>query len=442
MATDEGKVPEGGQEPPKEPVEPKGAKAKQKPPKTGGGVPGWAVAVIVIVVIAVIAGIAVGVVMAMSGGGENQAPTITSLTANPSSVTSGHSSTITCVASDPDGDTLDYDWEYTGGELQGSGTTRTWIAPNVEGTFTVTVTVDDGNGGTDEDSVAIVVANAPTPTPTPTSTASPTPTATSTVAPTPSQGSIDIKSSPTGAAVYIDGVDTGSITPYVATHVPAGAHTVLLKLYHYENKAGVVSVSTGDTEYINWALDYSPTQSVTIQPDGTDGKDAYIYEASPAVNYDTSERVYVSGDSAGQQLRSYLQFDLSTIPASAVVISAQFGLYYHTQSALPAISGPAGVYRVTSSWDEATVSWDVQPSALATPVDTVTVPASHTDNFLYWDLKILAQKWVDGSVTNNGILLMDTDESTFEGWKYFYSSDHGTDNERPKLVIQYYDPAP
>ncbi|MFA5055789.1 MAG: DNRLRE domain-containing protein [Dehalococcoidia bacterium] len=439
MATDEGKVPEGGQEPPKEPVEPKGAKAKQKPPKKGGGVPGWAVAVIVIVVIAVIAGIAVGVVMAMSGGGENQAPTITSLTANPSSVTTGHSSTITCVASDPDGDTLDYDWEYTGGELQGSGTTRTWIAPNVEGTFTVTVTVDDGNGGTDQDSVAIVVANAPTPTPTPTSTASPTPTATSTVAPTPSQGSIDIQSTPSGAAVYIDGVDTGSITPYVATHLNEGPHVVRLVYPHYEWRTESVPVFGGATEYVNWALDWSPTQSVTIQPDALTGKDAYVFEGDPSSNRGTNAEIFVSGNALGSQCRAYIQFLLGSVPSSAVIIDAKLGLFYE-DNAGGSTEGPVGVYRVTGTWDETTITWDNQPAIVAGVVATTTVPAIHTDDWIYWDIDDLVQGWISGSLPNRGLTLRDTDETTFEGYKGFYSDDNGADT--PKLTIQYYDPAP
>jgi hypothetical protein len=39
-------------------------------------------------------------------------------------------------------------------------------------------------------------------------------------------------------------------------------------------------------------------------------------------------------------------------------------------------------------------------------------------------------------------MLGDTDETTAEGYKGFYSSDHGTLAETPKLTIQYYDPAP
>lgn len=75
---------------------------------------------------------------------ENHPPTISSLTANPSSVDISQSTTITCTASDQDGDTLTYNWTKTGGTITGSGSTVTWTAPSTVGTYTITCTVSDG----------------------------------------------------------------------------------------------------------------------------------------------------------------------------------------------------------------------------------------------------------------------------------------------------------
>jgi len=440
MATDEGKVPDSGQEAQKEPPASKGAKSA--PPKKGGGFPKWAIWVIVVVAIAVIAGVAVGVVLAMSGGDENRAPVISSLTASPLGVSTGGSSTVTCVASDLDGDVLQYSWSYTGGDKSGAGSTITWIAPVVAGTYTVTVAVSDGKGGTDEDSVAIVVGSTSTPTqpptPTPTSTVAPTATAT----PPPSQGSIDIQSNPSGARVFIDGTDTGNITPYTITHVSEGAHVVRLVYPHYEWRTESVPVFSGETAYINWALDYSPTQSVTIQPDTAAGKDTYVYGGHPSVNKGTLNYLYVSGNASDYQCRILIQFDLSSIPSTSVILSSNLGLYYDNVYGATT-SGPVGAYRVIQNWNETTVTWDNQPSAQATAIDTETIPAAATSSFIYWDIKTLVQDWVDGSVANRGVMLMDTDESSGEGFKHFRSSEYTTDTTQcPKLVIQYYDPAP
>lgn len=80
-----------------------------------------------------------------SGG----APVISSLTADPDSVhvDLDSTSTLTVVASDPDGDQLDYSWDATAGNFNGptDGTTVEWVAPNSVLQSIVTVEVSDGN---------------------------------------------------------------------------------------------------------------------------------------------------------------------------------------------------------------------------------------------------------------------------------------------------------
>ncbi|MFA5375804.1 MAG: DNRLRE domain-containing protein [Dehalococcoidia bacterium] len=429
MVTDEKKIPDGGQEAPRGSAAPGGA--KPAPPKKGGGFPKWAIWLIVVVVILVIAGIAVGVVLALTGGEENQAPSIASLTADPDNLIPGEGTTVTCVADDPDGDTLTYAWTANGGAISGTGATVTWIAPLLAKGYIIEVTVDDGNGGTDDDSVAIVVGIAPTPTPTPTPTSTPA----------PSDGSIDIQSNPAGASIYIDGVDTGSITPYVAMHIPEGNHIIKMEYPYYEWHIGTVTVVGGETAYINWALDPSTIQTATIQPDAAAGKDSYVYELSPGSNWGTGSYIFTSGDAVGSLLRVYVQFDLSSIPSSAVVTDAKLGLSYETKSG-GAFAGPVGVYRVVAPWDEATITWDTQPAVAASVEATATIPAVVTNAFIYWDLDDLVQGWISGLFANRGMTLKDTDETTFEGYKGFFSSDWGTLANTPKLTIQYYDPAP
>ena len=45
-----------------------------------------------------------------------------------------------------------------GGSISGSGTTVTWTAPDVVGTYTITCTVEDGYGGEASDSVEVAVS--------------------------------------------------------------------------------------------------------------------------------------------------------------------------------------------------------------------------------------------------------------------------------------------
>lgn len=84
-------------------------------------------------------------------------PTISNLTANPSSIDIKQTTTITCSTSDQDDDPLTYSWTKNGGTITGSGSTITWTAPSTPGAYTITCTVSDGKGGQDSESVNIEV---------------------------------------------------------------------------------------------------------------------------------------------------------------------------------------------------------------------------------------------------------------------------------------------
>jgi len=90
----------------------------------------------------------------------NHPPVISSLIADPSSVNTDQTTTITCTASDQDGDTLTYTWTKTGGTFEGSitGPSVTWRAPSTQGTYTVSCEVSDGEAS-DNKSVNISVSD-------------------------------------------------------------------------------------------------------------------------------------------------------------------------------------------------------------------------------------------------------------------------------------------
>ncbi|MFW6125695.1 MAG: helical backbone metal receptor [Chloroflexota bacterium] len=114
----------------------------------------------------------------------NDTPAVTSLTAHPPSLLPGETTDMTCVASDPDGDTLTYSWSADDGTISGVGSQVNWIAPGDAGTYAITVTVSDGQGEEVHETCYVVVA---APTPTPTATPSPTPTPTPTPTPEPKE---------------------------------------------------------------------------------------------------------------------------------------------------------------------------------------------------------------------------------------------------------------
>ena len=377
-------------------------------------IPVWAIIVAGVGVVA-IAAVLVLFLVVLAG----HAPFINTVTANPSPVGVGADSTITCDATDADGDALTYAWAATGGTISPTGNPATWTAPSTAGDYTITVTVDDGTGRTTDGTVTVTAVI--------------------------TTGTIEIDSDPTGATVYLDDQDTGNITPYTIADVEQGDHTIRLSADFRKDREETVTVVAGETTYVNWELDPAPPQTTTIQPGPADAKDSFTLEEFPttATQADVwfSQVLVAGGNSVGQDCRAFIQFDLGTVPDTAVVTSASLSLY-HDLSDASAISAPVGVYAVTEDWNDTTLTWDDMPAASDTIESTLTVTAPSAHAFISWDVAGLVESWLDGSVTNYGLMLADVDESSSDGWKWFYSADWGTASERPKLEVTYYDPEP
>ncbi len=92
--------------------------------------------------------------------GANQSPIISDLSASPSGVLYGQTAMLTCIANDPDGDVLSYNWSASAGSISGVGNKVTWIAPSKSGSFNITVLVSDGKGGQTQGNVMVTVAAA------------------------------------------------------------------------------------------------------------------------------------------------------------------------------------------------------------------------------------------------------------------------------------------
>ena len=91
----------------------------------------------------------------------NHDPEIESLTSQPrSSLTPGTECTVQCVASDVDGDELEYYWAVSSGTIFGYGAQAFWTAPEDCGRYDISVTVKDGRHGETMKSLRLTVAKA------------------------------------------------------------------------------------------------------------------------------------------------------------------------------------------------------------------------------------------------------------------------------------------
>jgi outer membrane protein OmpA-like peptidoglycan-associated protein len=88
---------------------------------------------------------------------QNRPPTAVAR-CEPCTVEIGRTATVTCDASDPDGDRLTYKWSAPAGKLTNPADRQTtWTAPMQEGPVQFSCQVDDGKGGTASANVTIQV---------------------------------------------------------------------------------------------------------------------------------------------------------------------------------------------------------------------------------------------------------------------------------------------
>lgn len=90
---------------------------------------------------------------------ENNPPQITGINLSDAFIGTGMEYEVSAIASDPDGDSLSYNWSVEGGTLSDvSSNPTSWTTPGSEGHYDLTVVVNDGKGGTDTYTKHIYVA--------------------------------------------------------------------------------------------------------------------------------------------------------------------------------------------------------------------------------------------------------------------------------------------
>ena len=87
----------------------------------------------------------------------NDPPQIQEIVKSPSYAEPDGVIQLICLATDPDGDTLTYNWNPAAGQISGAGNTVEWTAPGAEGIYQIQVEVSDDQGLTASASASILV---------------------------------------------------------------------------------------------------------------------------------------------------------------------------------------------------------------------------------------------------------------------------------------------
>ncbi|MBL0340620.1 MAG: DNRLRE domain-containing protein [Bacteroidetes bacterium] len=197
------------------------------------------------------------------------------------------------------------------------------------------------------------------------------------------------------------------------------------------------------------ALSAKSQSTLTLQPGPTTGKDAELFSCVPCGyatrnfgNKSDLNAMAWTNNGNTSNIRSLIQFDLSAIPAGAVITNATLSLYYNSDNqegnhfSSFFYKNTTLINRVTSAWDEQTVTWNNQPSI--TTLNQVTLSASSSSTQSYPNINVtgLVQDMVSNPSQSFGFRLKMKSENHFRKL-LFASSDHSNAALRPKLVITY-----
>ncbi len=136
--------------------------------------------------------------------------------------------------------------------------------------------------------------------------------------------------------------------------------------------------------------------------------------------------------------RPLFRFNLSEIPAGSPVISARLSLYANPNPVSAPHSGANKSYirKVTTAWDQNTVTWETHPDYSTVNQVSLTESISPTEDYLDLDVTELVREMVANPSTNFGFIIMNRIENTYRSIN-FASSECTDISKRPKLDVVY-----
>ncbi|MEO5738965.1 MAG: DNRLRE domain-containing protein, partial [Vicinamibacterales bacterium] len=129
--------------------------------------------------------------------------------------------------------------------------------------------------------------------------------------------------------------------------------------------------------------------------------DTNINLATPTQLNGATTSLFVRNIGAGGERRTFLQFDLSTLPSGVPVNKAMLRLWVSAVND----PGPVDVHAVLAPWGEETLSASVAPP-IGAVIGSLNLAVTDQNKFVLVDITNQVQGWLNGSIANFGIALV------------------------------------
>lgn len=170
-------------------------------------------------------------------------------------------------------------------------------------------------------------------------------------------------------------------------------------------------------------------------------EDSYTFMGEPDANFGTDQFIIITKGNVALIKNGFIKFDLSSIPPASSINNARLRLWVTGWGGDP---GRVYVYKVTSNWEEDKITWNNSPNVdTSRPLDSTI--ASY-GQYIYLDITEAVSQWVNNPSLNFGVRV----SLGVDGWDpetslktfYFFSSEAGSLNGRPCLLLNYITPTP
>ncbi len=129
---------------------------------------------------------------------------------------------------------------------------------------------------------------------------------------------------------------------------------------------------------------------------------------------------------------AFMQFTMPTLPSGASIVNAT--LHFWTINLTVSMECLTGIYKVTSSWDKATISTANETIPPSTNPAASAIDAPGENSF---DITTLVRGWENGTSPNYGVQISPCGSGAYPFSNLTQIYDHDDPNYYPRIIIVY-----